>query len=50
MPAQHIELFVVGERHSQAVDARLDGIEIAMKGGQVGGDDYFDALRDGLTA
>ncbi|MCA3572422.1 MAG: four-carbon acid sugar kinase family protein [Aestuariivirga sp.] len=26
----------------------LDGIEIAMKGGQVGGDDYFTALRDGV--
>ena len=33
-----------------SADARLDGIEIAMKGGQVGGDDYFVALRDGLTA
>ena len=32
-----------------SADARLDGIEIAMKGGQVGGDDYFVALRDGLT-
>lgn len=26
----------------------FDGIEIAMKGGQVGADDYFVALRDGL--
>jgi 3-oxoisoapionate kinase len=25
----------------------LDGIDIAMKGGQVGGDDYFTMLRDG---
>jgi len=33
-----------------SADARLDGIEIAMKGGQVGGDDYFVALRDGLAA
>ena len=32
-----------------SADARLDGLEIAMKGGQVGGDDYFVALRDGLT-
>ncbi len=31
-------------------DARLDGLEIAMKGGQVGGDDYFVALRDGLAS
>jgi 3-oxoisoapionate kinase len=28
--------------------AALDGLEIAMKGGQVGGDDYFVTLRDGL--
>lgn len=27
----------------------LDGIEIALKGGQVGGDDYFVGLRDGRT-
>lgn len=33
-----------------SADAKLDGLEIAMKGGQVGGDDYFVALRDGLTA
>jgi uncharacterized protein YgbK (DUF1537 family) len=33
-----------------STDPRLDGIEIAMKGGQVGGDDYFVALRDGLAA
>ena len=33
-----------------SADARLDGIEIAMKGGQVGGDDYFVALRDGPAA
>jgi 3-oxoisoapionate kinase len=26
----------------------LDGVEIALKGGQVGRDDYFVALRDGL--
>ncbi|MGE3829639.1 MAG: four-carbon acid sugar kinase family protein [Parvibaculaceae bacterium] len=28
--------------------AALDGLEIAMKGGQIGGDDYFTALRDGI--
>lgn len=33
-----------------SADPKLDGLEIAMKGGQVGGDDYFVALRDGLTA
>lgn len=33
-----------------SADARLDGLEIAMKGGQVGGDDYFVALRDGLAS
>jgi len=32
-----------------SADPALDGLEIAMKGGQVGGDDYFVALRDGLT-
>jgi uncharacterized protein YgbK (DUF1537 family) len=26
----------------------IDGLEIAMKGGQIGGDDYFVSLRDGL--
>ncbi len=30
-------------------DASLDGIEIAMKGGQVGGDDYFVALKQGMA-
>jgi 3-oxoisoapionate kinase len=29
--------------------ALFNGMEIALKGGQVGGDDYFSALRDGLT-
>jgi len=33
-----------------SADPRLDGLEIAMKGGQVGDDDYFVALRDGLPA
>ena len=28
----------------------LDGIDLAMKGGQVGADDYFVMLRDGITA
>lgn len=27
----------------------LDGLELAMKGGQVGGDDYFTLLRDGTV-
>jgi uncharacterized protein YgbK (DUF1537 family) len=27
----------------------LDGIELALKGGQLGGDDYFAALRDGSS-
>jgi 3-oxoisoapionate kinase len=27
----------------------LKGLEIALKGGQVGGDDYFTSLRDGLV-
>jgi len=29
-------------------NARLNGLEIAMKGGQIGGDDYFVAIRNGL--
>jgi uncharacterized protein YgbK (DUF1537 family) len=33
-----------------SADPRLDGLEIAMKGGQVGGDDYFVALREGAAA
>ncbi len=33
-----------------SADPKLDGLEIAMKGGQVGGDDYFVALRDGAAA
>ena len=31
-------------------DPALNGIEVAMKGGQVGHDDYFTALRDGMVA
>jgi uncharacterized protein YgbK (DUF1537 family) len=27
--------------------ASFDGLEIALKGGQIGGDDYFSVLRDG---
>ncbi len=30
-------------------NSRFNGIEIALKGGQVGGDNYFEALRDGTT-
>jgi uncharacterized protein YgbK (DUF1537 family) len=33
-----------------SADPALDGLEIAMKGGQIGGDDYFVALRDGAAA
>jgi 3-oxoisoapionate kinase len=29
-------------------NAKLNGLEIAMKGGQVGGDSYFIQLRDGI--
>jgi uncharacterized protein YgbK (DUF1537 family) len=32
-----------------SADPALDGLEIAMKGGQVGADDYVVALRDGIT-
>jgi uncharacterized protein YgbK (DUF1537 family) len=32
-----------------SADPKLDGLQIAMKGGQVGGDDYFVALRDGAA-
>jgi 3-oxoisoapionate kinase len=31
-------------------NAKLNGLEIALKGGQVGNDTYFVQLRDGLTA
>jgi 3-oxoisoapionate kinase len=30
-------------------DPHFDGLEIALKGGQVGGDDYFGRIRDGLS-
>ncbi|MBB3936625.1 four-carbon acid sugar kinase family protein [Aureimonas phyllosphaerae] len=29
-------------------DPAFDGLEIALKGGQVGGDDYFSRIRDGV--
>ena len=34
--------------HSSHPD--FDGLEVAMKGGQVGGDDYFVKLKNGLSA
>ncbi len=33
---------------AHSANRHLDGIDLAMKGGQVGGDDYFTILRDGL--
>jgi uncharacterized protein YgbK (DUF1537 family) len=30
-------------------DKAFDGLEIALKGGQVGGDDYFGRIRDGVA-
>jgi uncharacterized protein YgbK (DUF1537 family) len=33
-----------------SADRTLEGLEIAMKGGQVGGDDYFVALKQGRAA
>ena len=35
---------------AHSANPALDGLEIAMKGGQVGADDYFVALRDGVPA
>lgn len=35
---------------AHSANPALDGLEIAMKGGQVGADDYFVALRDGVAA
>ncbi|WP_188907705.1 four-carbon acid sugar kinase family protein [Aureimonas endophytica] len=32
---------------AHSLDPAFDGLELAMKGGQVGGDDYFVRLRDG---
>ncbi|KQT52000.1 Hrp-dependent type III effector protein [Aureimonas sp. Leaf454] len=37
----------VSTAHSE--DPAFDGLEIALKGGQVGNDDYFVKLRDGAT-
>jgi 3-oxoisoapionate kinase len=34
---------------ARSATAKLNGIQIALKGGQVGGDDYFVALRDGAV-
>jgi 3-oxoisoapionate kinase len=34
---------------AHSTEPNLDGLEIALKGGQLGGDHYFVALRDGLT-
>ena len=30
--------------------AAFDGLEIALKGGQIGNDDYFGVIRDGRSA
>ena len=35
---------------AHALDPARDGLEIALKGGQVGGDDFFCAVRDGISA
>jgi 3-oxoisoapionate kinase len=35
---------------THSADAAFDHLEIALKGGQVGGDDYFVRLRDGVPA
>jgi 3-oxoisoapionate kinase len=34
---------------AHAADPDFDGLEIALKGGQVGGDDYFSMIRDGRS-
>jgi 3-oxoisoapionate kinase len=33
--------------HASSADAALDGLQVALKGGQVGGDDYFVRIRNG---
>jgi 3-oxoisoapionate kinase len=33
-----------------SIDPARDGLEIALKGGQMGGSDFFCAVRDGLSA
>ena len=35
---------------AHADNAAIDGMEIALKGGQIGGDDYFSAIRAGAIA
>ncbi len=35
--------------NAYSTSAQFNGIEIAMKGGQIGGEDYFVKLRDGIT-
>jgi uncharacterized protein YgbK (DUF1537 family) len=35
---------------AHAVDPARDGLQIALKGGQVGGDDFFCAVREGRAA
>ena len=34
---------------AHSTDPTRDGLEIALKGGQVGGDDFFCAVRDGAS-
>ena len=33
---------------AHSLDLTRDGLQIALKGGQVGGDDFFCAVRDGV--
>lgn len=35
---------------AHALDPARDGLQVALKGGQVGGDDFFCAVRDGTAA
>jgi uncharacterized protein YgbK (DUF1537 family) len=35
---------------SHAIDPARDGLQIALKGGQVGGNDFFCAVRDGRAS
>ncbi|HEX2725185.1 MAG TPA: four-carbon acid sugar kinase family protein [Beijerinckiaceae bacterium] len=35
---------------AHAVDPARDGLQLALKGGQVGGDNFFCAVRDGVSA
>jgi uncharacterized protein YgbK (DUF1537 family) len=34
---------------AHSTDPTRDGLEIALKGGQVGGDDFFCTVRDGAS-